>query len=294
MSEEAEIPSSPEESEIPKIFFHLGIGKTGTKFLQYDFFPKLRGVHYIRRTRYHLFPVLIKKILGQRKRLEGKKILVSREFDVELEREVSKISEVFPSAGVILVLRRQDEWILSQFKRFLKNGYHLTFRDFFNLSRNDGIYYKPKDLFFFPKIKFIEEKMRRRPLILLYDELRSSPFSFLDKIAKYMGVEYPRDEIDVGRRRHASYSEKQLMFSYLVSGLVSYAPPFSSLVEKFLFSLPVRYSTLYLGKFIPYYVLRELTPFHLFPTERELSKIKEFYSEDWEKCVKYSFSSSSF
>ncbi len=288
MSGEAESSSSP------NIFFHLGIGKTGTKFLQYDFFPKLQGVYYIRRTRYHLFPVLIKKLLGQRRRLEGKKILVSREFDVELECEVSKISEDFPSAGVILVLRRQDEWILSQFKRFLKNGYHLTFREFFNLSKNDGIYYKPKDLFFFPKIKFIEEKMRRRPLVLLYDELRSSPFSFLDKIAKYIGAEYPQDEINVGRRRHASYSENQLMFSYFVSRFVRYAPPFSSGVEKFLFSLPVRYSTLYVGKFIPNRVLRELTPSYLFPSEKELTEIREFYSEDWEKCVKYSFSSSSF
>jgi len=280
-------------SEISKnIFFHLGLGKTATKFLQYDFFPKLHGVYYISRTRYHLYPILIRNII-KNGNIEDKKILVSKEFDIEIEEEVEKISRLFPYAGIILVLRRQDEWILSHFKRFLKNGYHLKFSEFFNLSQNSGFYYKPSDLFFFPKIKFIEKKMRRKPLVLIYDELRENPFSFLDKIARYVGVFYYRDDIDVSKRRHVSYSENQLMFSYIVSSFINYTPP-SSVLKKFFFVFPIRYSVLYAGKLLPSKILKYLAPSDLFPSEDELSKIREYYAEDWEKCVKYSLSSASF
>lgn len=252
----------------PEIFFHLGLGKTGTKFLQYDFFPFLKNTIYIHRWD-------IQKTLSF---LEGintsKKIVYSGEYDIEIEDIVQKISENFPDSGIILVFRRQDEWILSHYKRFLKNGYHLKFRDFFNLK--DGFYYKPKDLFFYPKIEFIISKMKRKPLLLNYDSLRKNPETFLREICDYIGEDIFSLNI---RKRHESYSRKQVKFSYLVSSFLDFTPS-ENKIRRFLFVLPVRYSVLYLGKILP-----ELS-FDIFPSEKELEEIREFYREDWEKCLR--------
>ena len=35
-----------QQSSEKEVFFHVGLGKTATTYLQYQFFPKLRGIHY--------------------------------------------------------------------------------------------------------------------------------------------------------------------------------------------------------------------------------------------------------
>lgn len=254
-----------------EIFFHLGIGKTGTKFLQYDFFPFLKNTMYIHRWRIQKATEFISSIKSSK---IPKKILYSGEYDVEIEKIVKLISKSFPHSGIILVFRRQDEWILSQYKRFIKNGYHLKFKDFFNLK--DGFYYKPNDLFFYPKIELILSEMKKEPLFLNYDSLKSKGIDFLSKISKYIGVDFFPVRL---KRRHTSYSEKQLKYSYIFSKFLKFTPS-ESILKRFTYVLPIRYSILYLGALLP-----SPNYDHIFPSEQELEEIREFYREDWEKCL---------
>ena len=143
-----------------EVYFHVGLGKTGSKYLQFVFFPKLKGIYYIHFSKYKKSKEIIK-------RKNFKKFLVSREFDRQFEDEINWFSKDFPDAKPIMVLRRHDSWILSQFKRFIKNGYRGKFDDFFNLN-NTG-FFRIKDLMFFEKIKFLEKKFTSKPLILIYD-----------------------------------------------------------------------------------------------------------------------------
>ncbi|RLD17565.1 MAG: hypothetical protein DRI36_03430, partial [Caldiserica bacterium] len=99
-----------------EVYFHVGLGKTGSKYLQFVFFPKLKGIYYIHFSKYKKSKEIIK-------RKNFKKFLVSREFDRQFEDEINWFSKDFPDAKPIMVLRRHDSWILSQFKRFIKNGY---------------------------------------------------------------------------------------------------------------------------------------------------------------------------
>lgn len=252
-----------------EIFLHLGIGKTGTKFLQYDFFPFLKNTIYIHRWR-------IEKTIGFLKSIQnvGKKILYSGEYDIELDKIITLLSKELPHAGIILVFRRQDEWILSQYKRFVKNGYHISFQDFFNLK--DGFYYKPKDLFFYPKIEKIINYMKKGAIFLNYESLRKRPKDFLKKISDYIGTDW--FNMIRYKERHKSYSEKQLKFSYVASRFIKYTPSDNTL-RRILFILPIRYSLLYIGKFMP-----EI-PYNILPTEKELLEIRNYYRDDWEKCL---------
>lgn len=255
-----------------EVYFHVGLGKTGTKYLQFDFFPKLRGIEYIHTTKYRKSKKIIKK------RGEGR-FLVSREFDERFEREVRWFAQDFPDAGPIIVLRRQDEWILSQFKRYVKNGHRYRFKEFFNLE-GTGLF-KVEDLYFHRRIELLEETFERRPLVLLYDELREEPYRFFDRIAQYTGTTYERESIPL-RRRHRSYSEKQLKVIYKLSEHLDIVP--RGILKKYLFVYPIRYPVLYLARYLPAKAVPKLD---IFPSREELEGIREFYRDDWERCVEY-------
>lgn len=72
-----------------QIFLHLGMGKTGTKFLQYKVFPRFRGICYVQRTRYRKWHRIIPK-------LDCERILASNEFDRQMKRECENSPAIFP------------------------------------------------------------------------------------------------------------------------------------------------------------------------------------------------------
>ncbi len=256
-----------------EIYFHVGLGKTGSKYLQFGFFPKLKGVNYIPMTKY-------RKSVDIIKRAKDGKFLVSREFDRQFAKEIKWFSQYFKDVKPIMVLRRQDEWILSQYKRYIKNGYHWEFDRLFNLG-NTG-FFKIEDMLFYDKIRLLEDTFSYKPLVLMYDELRNNPESFLDKIANYIGATYDKSEIEFNKK-HKSYSVKQLKFIYVISRYVNLIPGDSKL-KKYGFVYPIRYPILYLANYLPEW----LTPkVDFMPEKEKLEAIRRFFKSDWDKCVEY-------
>jgi len=147
-----------------EIYFHVGLGKTGSTFLQYNVFPKLKGVHYIQRTRY-------KQAIDIIKRTKHQRYFVSNEFDQQLEEEVLRFSSVFPNTTPIIVFRRQDEWIASQYRRFIKNGHTFPFNEFIDLENDTG-YFKIKDLQFYDMIGLLKKHFTKPPLVLFYNDMK--------------------------------------------------------------------------------------------------------------------------
>ena len=120
---------------LQRIYFHVGISKTGSTFLQKRVFPLLSKINYIPTNRYQNIFLEIDKInLGN--------ILVSREFDRQFEKEVVKFSNKHPRSIPIIVLRRHDEYFASQYKRFVKNGFSGSLEDFLNLKDDSGFFKK--------------------------------------------------------------------------------------------------------------------------------------------------------
>lgn len=258
-----------------KVFFHVGLGKTGTKFLQHSFFPRLPLILYIKPQRFKRYPKLA-EILNTTP-TPPEKVLFSRELDQQFERVVREFARTFPDAGTIIVFRRHDEWILSQYKRHIKNGYNITFSEFFNL-RNTGLF-KLRDLDFSGKVALLQELFTMPPLVLLYDELCTDPSKFLKKIAIYLGVPLP-GKYSL-RRRHTSYSEKQLRFAYLASSVLNWRPVDNVLI-RYLYVYPIRYGVLALGALLPG---RLTASVKVLPPQEVLQEIREFFNEDWERCV---------
>ncbi len=262
-----------------EIFFHVGLGKTASTYLQYKVFPKLKGVHYIQRTRY-------KKSYAVIKNTNHDKYLVSREFDRQLEREASTFSKHFPGAKPIIILRRQDSWIASQYRRFVKNGRPFSFTTFLDVEQDSGVW-KKKELYFMNKIRILEKYFMHKPLVLFHDDLKNDPWAFIDTIANYIGATYDKNDISLNPS-HKSYNLKQLIILRKLSRTIGFKR-IKVKNNRFLKWLAYRYRwllchlVLYMAYLVPYKIKEEDV---LIPSE-ELEKIRKYYADDWQACLQY-------
>ncbi len=261
-----------------EVFFHVGLAKTGTTYLQYRFFPYLKGVNYIQRTSYRKAFDIIKK--GR----DGK-YFVSNEFDQQFYREVEKIAREFPDAKLIVALRRHDSWLASQYKRWVKNGFAGSVRDFLDIENDEG-WWKIEDFLFWPRIEYILKNFEHKPLVLLYDELRESPFSFFDRIAKFLGAEYDRDRISL-EPVHKSFEEKELRFrrwlNKYFTGEIPETHDWRRPFQRYLYTYPIRYTVLTIGKLLP----EKLVPSEPLIDKEYLAEVKKYFEDDWNKCLNY-------
>ena len=198
-----------------EIYFHVGLAKTGSTFLQKNFFPYLKNIKYINTHDYINSIDIINKT-------NYKSYLISREFDKQFEREIKKFISYFPDTKIIVVFRRHDQWIASQYKRSVKNGWHWSFKNYYNIN-NKGIW-KNSDLTYMNKLKIIKKYSKSKPLILKFEELKKDPFNYLNKISNYTDSKYLKTQILL-KNVHKSYSEKQLIFLKKFCKIFKKTPP---------------------------------------------------------------------
>ena len=193
---------NPEIKE-KKIFFHVGLGKTGSTWLQDRFFPILKGVYYIYTAKFKSAAEIIRNSSESR-------ILVSREFDQQYETELVKFHSHSPESYIIIFLRRHDSWIASQYRRFVKNGFPGSFTEFIDLKEDKG-YWKKKDLEFFYRLPMAELYSGHVPLVIFYEDFRKDSTAVLNRLCDFMGATYNPAELNTDSK-HASWEDKQLKF----------------------------------------------------------------------------------
>ncbi len=260
------------QPEKPEIYFHAGMMRTASTFLQKTVFPQLTEILYISKKQYRK----VHQIIADS---DADKILVSFELNNSLfYNHLQRFASKYPDAGIILVLRRHDEWIASHYKRAVKNGFHEDFRKYFDIETDAGRW-KHEDLLYYPKLKWVQQQFSKPPLILFHEELKEQPKTFLSKILQYTGAK-SSGNISF-KPRHTSYTEKQLLFKRWVNHHTIFKEsfdkkesPLRKMSNKFL-----RYVLLHLPLVIPFKTgQQELIP----KSDRE--KIRETFKEDWEQC----------
>lgn len=105
-----------------KIFFHVGLHKTGTTFLQENIFSKFKKdeVNYIR------YPSLDMLIDTKRINLVSEENL-SGEPQVGIPAYIRfiiayRLSLLFPSAKIIIGLRDRESWVKSLYSQYIRQG----------------------------------------------------------------------------------------------------------------------------------------------------------------------------
>lgn len=254
----------------PEIYFHVGTGKTGSTFLQARIFPLLKGIHYIPTNRYH-------KIFREIENCQAEKILVSREFDQQLEREVKIFSKKHPNTIPIIVFRRHDSYIASQYRRFVKNGFTGNFQAFFDLQNNKG-YFKQTDLNYKRQVALLKKHFTKEPIVFTYEDFKANTQSFADKWSKIMKCSLDKERVDWSRK-HTSYSEHQLKVIKQFGSFINLTKRrvFKNSVLHFLWRIylgSIRYSILHLSFLVPKNTEKLIS-------EEELKTVKKHFQEDW-------------
>ncbi len=269
------------DGQQPKVYFHVGLGKTASTWLQNKVFGHFEGITYLHPTRYRHWQQTIAEASTDI-------VLISREMDQQLEREVRKFAAVYPDTHAIILLRAHAQWISSQYRRFLKNGYPLSFTEFFDVEHDRG-YWKRSDVLLYPKIDILKRYFTRPPIICAYEDLRRDPLQFVDDLAARMGVRYDRDRISPDAH-HASYNEKQLQWMLLVAKRIFRVPVYTHDGPRWKTWLRRRprmwlcYVILYSAYLIP----RSRLPKTPLISPEELRKIEAYYAADLEACLRES------
>ena len=267
-------------SSQPEIYFHVGLGKIASTYLQHRFFPKMKGIKYIPTVHYKRRSKQIIEKGGH------DKFLVSREFDRQFEREVKWFTESYPDSKIIIFFRRHDSWIASQYRRYVKNGNSYEFEEFIDVDNDEG-FWKKKYLTFYPLLKIIEECSSQKPLIIFHDEVKKDIWSVFDKICQYTGASYNREDIST-KPFHTSYNEKQLkVIKAFTSRFVKKAPKsYENRIIRWILYKPwwvFFHLILYVALIIPE---SWVTKKPLINPE-SLKKVRDTFQDDWEKIQAY-------
>jgi hypothetical protein len=193
------VTRDPNEFEV---FFHVGLGRAASTYLQNRIFPKLNGIRYIHRDRYRAFP----KIIDRSRRT---RFLISREAALRLESRLREFAEYRRDGKVILVLRRHDQWIASHYRRYVKNGGSHPFERFLDLDGSHPDLWGRDDLDFMKMIRLAEHYFDTPPLVLFQEELTNNLERFIARLTVFTGTTCDTAKINPNPI-HRSYSDQRL------------------------------------------------------------------------------------
>ena len=263
-----------------QIYYHVGLGKAASTYLQNRIFPALNGIRYVHRDRYRRYRSIVEKSHDAR-------YLVSREAAFRLDQRLEEFASFKSDAKVILVLRRHDRWIASHYRRYVKNGGSLPFDKYVDLDSESPLIWDKKKMSFFAMIQKIENRFNSKPLVLFHETLQDNPFNLIDQLCSFTGATYQREQIDLSVV-HGSWSDKQLKFSKIVGRyLFSEVPKAHShagfnRIQRRL-KLWACYAILGVARLIPERFLGDAP---LIPPQ-DLERVRLTFSDDWEACQQY-------
>ncbi len=265
---------------VPDIYFHVGLPKTATTFLQRKFFPHLKGIHFTKKHHFKYHERIIKET-------QSDSFLFSCEYDRGMEKVLLDFSAKYPEAKIIISFRRHDKWISSKYKYDIRKSGYKKFEEFFSLDKKDCLW-KEEDLYFMNYIKLIEKYFKNPPLIIFQDELKNKPYMVFDRISNYLNASYEKEDIKLATVKKA-YDDKQL---YIVRGFNKIVKHNSNLFKKgFIrkFHKKSHAFFLHLTAAIAKLIPNALVPSDKLIPSEELKRIKNFYHDDWEKCYEYAY-----
>lgn len=260
-----------------EIFFHVGLPKTASTYLQRRVFPKFKGIHYIKKHDFNKHD----KIIARSKM----PLLFSTEMDLGIGKSRAKkaydFAEKYPDTKVILVLRHHEKWIASKYKYYIRKNGTLTFREFFNIYKNNKSLLLHEQLEYRKIISLLESLYNHKPMVMFQEEFKNDPEQSLSYLAQYCNAEI--DYATVNKSRiNTSFNKKQLHILYAFNNKFVFDNHKHNKLTKKLRA----FVTISLAFFSNIVVSESRYPNPLIP-EEDLEKIKKTYEKDWQYCLDY-------
>jgi len=174
------------------IYIHIGMQKTGSTWLQNNYFPKIESHDVICKQSFrHLFYDLNPDkdlIITYENYVGYPHPLPCRAWNGWMDTRDSafkNLSSFFPSADIVLVIRRQPDFIKSLYNQYVKVGGNITFDDYwtgdcFNSFEKGAIKYT--DL-----VQQIDDNFKGRILVLDFDLFVNDKKRFSEVLNGFFG-----------------------------------------------------------------------------------------------------------
>ena len=266
----------------PEIYFHVGLPKTASTFLQRNVFPRLEGIEYVKKHSFHKYNRYVENT-------SHSKILFSTELNIGKKRtneKIRKFAQSYPDARPIILLRRHDRWIRSKYKQHIRKHGWLSFDEFFNIQDTGKV--KVYELYYKDKVDFLNGLFNHPAVVLFQEELLDDPWKAIDRICRITGTTYAKESIDTNRVK-PSYSTKQLKAMRRFNQHIQFEDPPEDqpkIIRKshkkfhaFLLHSVAYLSYLWPGKWIKPHG-------HLIPPERP-DQIRQHFRGDWQRSIEY-------
>ncbi|MGF1533885.1 MAG: hypothetical protein ACFCUI_09280 [Bernardetiaceae bacterium] len=264
-------------SASPRIYFHLGLPKTASTYLQHLVFPYLKGIQYFPKKYYKKF----KECVAEHP--EAARFLFSVEEDLHLRARMEQLAAHDPEIQVILVFRRHDSWLKSKYYYFIRKHGWATF-DAFLMDRQHPNGFGGLEGFSYRRcIEWAEELFAHPPLVLIFEDLQAHPARFMVRLTQFTHTKLS-DAAPLHRRLNTAFSPRQLYWLRRYNARVQYRPS----------SHPARavrwvhYKAHQLGLHTVAQVAGYL-PDAKVPLidPQELSALRARYADDWAFCLRY-------
>lgn len=178
-----------------QVYIHVGLQKTGSSFLQQSVFPCLGGCDYFRGTdtfKKYVWNATAGKLLLSHEAFQGAPVKIVSQGPKgwlnSRHHRLHILSNLWPEANIIVVVRQHGEWLSSMYRQYLHLGGTADFDNFFNtesdcLVERAGLIYK--DL-----VATIKYHFRSKILIINYNGLRKEPDATLHLLSDFIGCEF--------------------------------------------------------------------------------------------------------
>ena len=171
-------------SRQPNVFFHVGLPKTGTTYLQKLVFPNLKGISFYKKRLYDKHHQIIQDSTFD-------KYLFSCEFDKPLKERLLEIKTNYPNAKIIVCFRPQVNWITSRYRYHVRKFGGSTWKQFFSTDGSEAVW-KHDELFYTDTVNFIRSHFPDEPLVLNFQLLKTNKDRFWEKIEVYTDTKLDR------------------------------------------------------------------------------------------------------
>lgn len=266
---------------MPIVYFHVGLPKTASTFLQRNVFPYFKGIHFVKKHdfKYH------DKIIAS---ADEPVVLLSIELDLDGDsgfQKMAKVANDYQGSKPIIVFRQHGAWVGSKYKYYLRKHGTLSFEEYFNMDTDKGVL-NDKNLQFFEKIRLLEKHYQQRPLVMFQEEFKNEPIKAIETIARFVQAEFNEQDVRIANVKK-SYSEHSLYYvrklnrwyKYDHSGYKTY---FSRTLYKKIGGGFLHSTAFFSGLFEPSKdKAKKVLP------KASVKRINDKYADDWKRCIDY-------
>lgn len=265
----------------PVVFFHVGLPKTASTFLQRNIFPHFKGIQFVKKHDFKHHEKIISTTTAPA-------VLLSIELDLDGAsgyEKMAKIAKDYPGSIPIIVFRQHGSWVGSKYKYYLRKHGTLSFEEYFNMDTHDGVL-TDKNLQFFEKIELLQEHYRQRPLVMFQEEFKNEPIKAIKILSDFVGATFNEKDLKISNVK-TSYSEHSLYYVRKLNRWYkydhsSYKTYFSRTLYKKVSGGVLHTVAFFTGLFEPNKEkAKKVLP------KASVKRINDKYASDWQRCIDF-------